>query len=187
MFIFNFLIILLLILIVIVIFSTVIKLSLFFTNRYNYDSSILVLPSLLSFINCIVVLYVWYLTISKLFQIDLFTFIINLFIKSQQIQDNSLSIYLISSGFVIFFILVQSFIFLTVNIDYNKAKGKTRVFVKKVLKIKLDQGNSIAIYNPSRRLSFINSLIASIFSFALVFFVSIMLYSIGHLISDKLI
>lgn len=190
MFVFNFLIILLLLLIVVVIFSTVIKLSLFFTNRYNYDSSILILPSLLSFINSALIFILWYSTITRLLKMDLFTFIINFFIKNVEFSGNLLSIYLISAGFIVLFILLQAFVYLTVNIDYNKATGKTRIFFKKVLHVNLDENineSLPALSNKQKKLTFINSLVASIFSFALVFFVLILLYSIGNIISNKIV
>lgn len=195
MFILNFLIWLFIAILVIVVFSTIIKFSMFCIMRYNYNSNIIVIPAIANILSCLLVFIGWYLVVTKLLHIDFANIIFNMFITKNMELQNFMPTLLITIGFIIIGILLQAFSYMLINISYKDSFGKVRMNIKeiyrKVLKKeeKIDslKENTISEFQDIPRVSFINALIGSIFSFSLTFFITGVLFFIGSVISSRFI
>ncbi len=188
MFILYFLLIFLIVLITFIIISTLIKFSLFCTTKYKYNYGILIVPSILTLINLFTVFFIWYLLMNKLTETDLFQLIFNMIIKIGNVPGNIFGLLLMTIGFLVVGVILESLVFLTVNIDYTKLSGKIRMLFnsKSSPKESVINEDIIEIKKP-KRLSFLNALASSIFLFSIVFFSTIALFSLGKLLGAKIL
>ncbi len=190
MFFLYFLLILLIVLLVFIITSTIIKLTLFCTTKYKYNDGILILPTFLSIISWIFVISLWYIIITYILNVNLTDLLLNSILKISEVPENIYSIILITIGFIIMAILLQTISYLTVNIDYTKLSGKIRMMLKKISKSqKSDYSNEefITQFQEHKRLTFLNALASSIFAFSIIFFTFIICFVIGHVLGKKFI
>ena len=194
MFILNFLLIVLLIAIVIVMVSTVIKFSMMVIMRYNYNNNILIIPAILNSLLWITIFGIWYIIISKILQVDVFSVIFNNILNIPN-NINILPIFLISLGFIIIGILLQAFCYMLINISYKDFFGKIRMNIKYLIKrlLKKDstltslEENTLSDYTEIPKINFSNALIASSFSFAILICIFLLLFFIGTSLSNRLI
>lgn len=194
MFILNFLLIVLLIAIVIVMVSTVIKFSMMVIMRYNYNNNILIIPAILNSLLWITIFGIWYIIISKILQVDVFSVIFNNILNIPN-NINILPIFLISLGFIIIGILLQAFCYMLINISYKDSFGKIRMNIKYLIKrlLKKDstltslEENTLSDYTEIPKINFSNALIASSFSFAILICIFLLLFFIGTSLSNRLI
>lgn len=189
MLIFNILITIFFVLIILVISSTIIKLALFLTNKYKYENYILILPSILSIISWLIAFTLLFITLSIMFKENFFNFIIDKILNHISITPYLPSILILTISFCIIGIILQTFSFLTVNIDYTKTNGKLRVSIKNLFKVQLNKKNStqLKVSENTEKLSLKAALLSSILTFSLIVFFSLLLFSIGKMISNKLI
>lgn len=189
MWLFNTLIITLIFLILIVIVSTSMKLGLIITNKHNYDSKLLIIPSILTVALWTIALFIFYLLFKGTFSNSMEDMILTLIMTPSSIENKTL---LIVSGVVIVFvvILLQSFTYYAINIDYERIIGFARFNLKQKLNIKPKEnktGNSILIneekFDVPFHIALITSILTSIISILLIF----LLYGLGVKISRKII
>ena len=199
MFILNLLLILFIIILLIVIFSSITKFSMFCIVKYNYTSKALLLPAICDILSTAVITTIWYIFMTKVLHINFADILFNFIIKN----DNSLSTYipilLITIGFIFIGILLQSLCYLLLNLCYEDEFGNIRIKRNNNFKDQNNQNNqnninktnieenSISNISYIPKISYFNALIASIFSFALTFFVICILLFIGSIISNKFI
>lgn len=177
-------------LIVLTLISTIIKLALFITIRYVYDTRLLIIPSLLTIATWCVMAIGWFYTVTHVLNIDLSSFAFNLFMIKEQTQPIITPLWMTALIFGIIGMIFQAFSYFTVNIDYIKINGNIRMFFKKLLHIepKKDQiTTGIAVDTRPDNLTFGNAFIASLFAFTfIVLFIFILLYA-GHFLSVALL
>lgn len=186
----TFLIILLVILILFVAISTIIKLVLFITTKHKYDNYSLILPSVLSFISWSMSFIFWYFTLTKILNVDIYSLLFNIFLKTSAITDNIRPLAITSIVYCLFGIILQSFMFLSVNIDYLKIFGHIRIFAKKRIIAKnaeeQKKSNLIVDERPDK-LSFANAFISSLFAFSSILFCLLILLAISNILSKKIL
>lgn len=196
---FVFLIILLILLIVITIATTIIKLSLFVTTKYKYETYILIFPAMLYILLWLGLFIVWLLLSDKYSD--------NGFIKLifDSIMNSNFNLLYFKNSIIIAIIcfivgiLIQPFIFLTVNFPYYKIRiGVTKLcknikkwfilkVLKKELKPELMPSYEIKIKEKWVKLKYINALISSIFSFATVFVITLLLILFSNIVTNKIL
>lgn len=199
MILFVFLVALMIFLIVITIVSTIIKLSLVVTTKYKYETYLLIIPAILFILLWGILFILWFI------MTDNYTNggIINLIFET--ILNSNINIHNYTPAFICLIIcsiagiIIQPFIFLTVNIPYNNIRVKikkqfsnfsrwfTQKILKKDLKPELMPINDIAIPEKFVKLKYTNALISSIFSFSIIFFTVILLLFFSNIISKKIL
>ena len=127
---FIFLLIILFLLITITIATTIIKVSLLITTKYKYETYILIIPAILYIILWLALLLAWFFTVDHFSQNGIINIIFDnvLNIQTSYIPYNLM----IVCGIIYCFIgiILQTFIFLCINIPYNKI----RMNISKLLK-----------------------------------------------------
>ena len=196
---FVFLILLLVLLLTITIATTIIKLSLFVTTKYKYETYILIIPAILYLILWGGLFIAWLLLSDKYLDNGLINLLFNSFINSNfniiyYKTPIIIAIICFSVG-----ILIQPFIFLTVNIPYNSIRMRISLlfknikkwFIVKILKKDLKQGfmpsYEIKIKEKWVKLKYVNALISSVFSFAAIFVIVLSLIFLSNIISKKIL
>lgn len=188
MFIFYFLLIFLAFLLVLTILSSVIKFSLLLTTRHKYETSLLIVPSILNLISWSIILYLWSITINHVIGKDIFTIIFDKILNLLSLREIIVSLLPTTIIYLLIGLILQALSFFSVNIPYRKIKNKIKLFINKIFKIELkinEDVKAIVISDDEEKLNLLNSFIASIFTFSLVFFIITMCFSVGHIISDK--
>jgi hypothetical protein len=186
----TFLIILFVILILFVAISTIIKFVLFITTKYKYDNYSLILPSVLSFISWFMLFIFWYFTLTKILNVDIYSLFFNIFLKTSAITNNIRPLVISSIVYCLFGILLQSFTFLTVNVDYIKIFGHIRIFAKKRIITKSNEEketSNLVIDERPDKLSFSNAFISSLFAFSSILFCLLILLAISNILSKKIL
>ncbi|MEG0873077.1 MAG: hypothetical protein RSE00_03490 [Clostridia bacterium] len=188
---FSFLFIIFVLLIVITIVSTIIKISFIILTNYNYESKTLFIPALLTIFEWCAIFASWFYTLSCILKINLLNLIFNIFIIKGAPKENILEILIISIIFFVAGILIQTFTYYSVNINYKKIFGNARIALKKMFNIKQENSDTkqdeVVIGYRTKKVSLSTSFIASIFSFSLIFFCVFILLTIGQVLSAKLL
>lgn len=196
---FVFLIILLILLIVITIATTIIKLSLFVTTKYKYETYILIIPALLYLALWLGLFIAWLLLSDKYTDNGFVNLIFDSIMKSNFNLLYFKKPIIIAIICIVVGILIQPFIFLTVNIPYGKIRiGITTLFrnikkwfIVKILKKDLKPGfmpsYEMKIKEKWVKLKFTNALISSIFSFATVFIITFLLILCSNMVTKKIL
>lgn len=183
------LLILLAFLIVLVIISTSMKIGLIITNRHNYDSRKLIIPSILVMILWMVAIFTFYLIFKNTFSNGLEDMILSLVMTPSSIA-NKKDLIIVGVILAIITILIQSFTYYAINIDYNKIFGYIRFKIKQILNIKPKENknqNNIAINEEKFEVPFYIALITSILTSVLSILLVFGLYNLGVKISTKII
>lgn len=191
--------VILLILILITISTTIIKVSLLVSTRFKYDTLPLIIPGILYIILWTLIAALWFITVNHFIPEGLISVLLDHMLKVST-SDLPYSILIASAiCYSIVGIILQVFVFLTVNIPYEKIKMALKLWFKKLSKfirvkvLKKDEKIGAmpvsAIYIPEKwvRLTFLNSLVSSIFCYSLTLFCICILLFIGNIASDKVL
>lgn len=187
---FYFLLLLLIFLIILTIFSSIIKFSLLLTTRHKYNTSVLIIPSILNLITWSVIFYFWSYAIEKVTGKDIFTIIFDNILNLSTIRETVVSILPVTIIFVLVGIILQAFSFFAVNIPYTKIKNKFKLLINKIFKVQINintEEKALVLNEGEEELNIVNSFIASVFTFSLTFFLLIVCYSLGNVISNKIL
>ena len=187
---FYFLVILLIFLLIITLLSSAIKFSLLLTTRHKYDTSVLIVPSMLNLIAWSLILWLWSLTINRTTGSNIFELAFNNILNISSIRDTIASVLPSTILFIVFGIVLQSFSFFAVNIPYTKIKNRCKLTFNKIFHIKLKINNEVKelVINPEEKeLNMGTSFIASVFTFSLTFFALAICFAIGNIISSKIL
>lgn len=175
-------------LIALVIISTAIKIGLIITNRHNYDSKLLIIPSILSMILWSFAILTFYLNCENTFTEGIEDMILTIVMSPENIENKS---EILTNGAVILVITVilQSFTYYAINIDYKKIWGYIRFKIKQILKIKpKKEKNAGMILNEENfSVPFYIALLTSILTFAISILIIFGLYKLGIKLSEKII
>ena len=136
------LLILLIFLIILVIISTSMKIGLIITNRHNYDSRKLIIPSILIMIIWMIAILTFYLIFKNTFSNGLEDMILTLVMTPSSIT-NKKDLIIVGVILTIITILIQSFTYYAINIDYKKMFGYIRFKVKQKL---MEENNDLKVY-----------------------------------------
>ncbi len=191
--------VILLILILITISTTMIKVSLLISTRFKYDTLPLIIPGILYIILWTFIAVLWFITVNHFIPEGLISVLLDHMLKvsTSAIPYNILIVSAICYSIV--GIILQVFVFLTVNIPYGKIKMALKLWFKKLSKfirvkvLKKDEKIGAMpvsdIYIPEKwvRLTFLNSLVSSIFCYSLTLFCMCILLFIGNIASDKVL
>lgn len=180
------LLILLVFLIILVIISTSMKIGLIITNRHNYESKLLIIPSILTMILWLIALFTFYLIFKNTFSNGFEDMILTLVMTPSSIEDKSSL--LIAGGLISFIaVLLQSFTYYAINIDYGKIWGFIRFKIKQKLNIKPKEGNNSNMLPSEERFDvpFSTALITSILTFIITISLIFGLYKLGTKLSQK--
>lgn len=164
-----FLIFLFILLMLVTLFSTLIKISIKAVTRHTYSDKRLILPSLLSSICWIILFYIMFIFLKKEFSINILDNLFDGILAKTLNNEQIVKIVLNFAVFSIVGIFIQAFMYLTTNIKY-------------IAKQKNDNEDS-----QNYILSYSNALVASLFSFAIVFFMVLVLLSLGNFIAKKVV
>lgn len=176
-------------LIVLVIISTSMKIGLIITNRHNYNSRQLIIPSILIMIIWIVAIFIFYLIFKNTFSNGLEDMILTLIMTPSSIT-NKKDLIIVGIILSIIIILVKSFIYYAINIDYNKVFGYIRLKIKQILNIKPKDEktqNNIVVNEEKFEVPFYIALITSILTSLISIILVFGLYNLGVKISTKII
>ncbi len=187
---FIFLLILFFVLILFVFTCTIIKAVLLLTTKYKYDNKYLVIPSLLTILIFILMVFAWYMTLSRLLNIDLITLYFDVLIKSNNIDVSKSTIIAITIIYCILGIVLQSFSYFTVNINYLKISGFFRNIFKKYTnppKPDINDETYLKIDDRPNNLTYVNAFVSSLFTFSAMFFFVFILLAIGNVLSSKIV
>ena len=196
---FMFLLSLLTILIILTIVTTIIKISLFVTTKYSYETYLLIVPAILYILLWCGLLTLWFVLSNNNIEGGLLNLIYNSILDTNFNIINFKQPLLIFIGCSVLAILLQPFTFLAVNIPYNKIRiaiqsvfRKLKVwFVTKVLKKDLKPSlmptYEMRLKEKWVKLKYLNSLISSIFCYASIFIIVVGLLFTGNVISKKIL
>ena len=187
---FYFLLIFLAFLLVITLLSSIIKFSLLLTTRHSYETTLLIVPSILNMISWSVLSFFWTKAIFKVTGKDISTIIFDNILNISTLRETIISVLPITIIFIVFGIILQSFSFFALNIPYTKICNKIKITFNKVFKIKLkiNETEKALVINPEEEeLNMVNSFIASFFTFSLTLFVLLICLAIGNVISSKIL
>ncbi len=183
------LLILLIFLIILVIISTSMKIGLIITNRHNYDSRKLIIPSILIMIIWMIAILTFYLIFKNTFSNGLEDMILTLVMTPSSIT-NKKDLIIVGVILTIITILIQSFTYYAINIDYKKMFGYIRFKVKQKLNIKPrkeNNENNIVVNEEEFVVPFYIALITSILTSIISILIVFGLYNLGVKISTKII
>ncbi len=196
---FIFLVSLLLLLLAVTLVTTMIKLSLLVTTKYKYETYILIVPAILHIILWSGLIVLWFIISDRYTDGGILNIFMD-YVFDISFDVSKFNFALICAIICCFVgILLQSFVFLTVNIPYKNIRVKLnriffnikKWFVEKILKKDLKPISmpisEIVIPEKWTPLKYINSLISSIFSFAVVFIIIIILVISSNFISNKVL
>lgn len=180
---FNFIIILFILLLLITVLSTIIELALKLVIKQKYEQYSFVLPSFLSIIIWAIIFFIMFYLLNKLYDINIFTILFESIVFKTYSHSDILKILLFFVMFSFVGILIQSFCLLTVNIDYLKLSN----YIKFKFNKKENSTEKGLIIDEEKRLTYLNSLVTSLFIYSLVFFMIIFLLAIGNYLSKFII
>lgn len=190
--IFSFIIFLLISLIILIIIGSVQSFALWCVTKKNNEFIIMIVPAILSII-CFCTIIVGTFLLLKLFDIDAIKTIYSMIMKWEYSFNNYIYIILSYIISIIIFILIQAFCFKLTNVNYKKIYS---FIIKKVLK-KDDtkalvaaeniENNSLIPVPKKDKTNFFYYFAASLFSFAICFFSTLLLMYIGSLIGSNYI
>lgn len=196
---FIFLVSFLIILIVLTVITTIIKISLYVTTRYNYETYLLIVPAILYILLWSGLFTLFFILANNYIEGGLLNLIYNSILNNNFNIINFKTPLLIFIGCCLIGILLQPFIFLGVNIPYNKIRismqnlfRKLKIWfitkiLKKDLKPSLMPTHEIKLKEKWVKLKYLNSLISSIFCFSSIFIIVILLLFTSNVISKKIL
>lgn len=187
---FNFLLIFLIALLMIVIVESIIQIVLFFATGCFYNSRHLILPSTLSIIIWSLCVVGFILTLNLYYDISVGTLLFNVLVTKSSIVEYLPKIFLSAVISSIIGIILQSFIYYTVNIPYSKISGSIRLKFKQLIDFKKKTElapNAIQMPEEEPPLLLGTAFISSFFTFALIFFCIVILLSVGNILSSKVL
>lgn len=196
MYFFYFLLGLFVLLLLITLFVTLINFSIKVVTQTKYNEHLLIVPSFLTSILWIVIFYVMFIFLSREFNINILNNLFDGILAKTLNNDEVVKIVLCFATFSFVGIFIQAFLFLTVNINYNKFKVKFKNNIKNQddYNIEDDQNkepnqeqNKQLDIVPHKKLTYSNAIISSLFLFSLTFFIILILLSLGNVIAKKLI
>ncbi|MEG2310409.1 MAG: hypothetical protein RSB76_00285 [Clostridia bacterium] len=166
------------------------QLVLLITVKFKYETSALMLPSMLSLAIFISAVLGMIFTITTLVNMNFINFLLYVIIAPTIFVDQFIPIILISMGFIVMAILLQSYTLLAININYKKIGIIIKNSFKALFRIKTKvnaENTDLIVVNRPLKLTFLNSFTASLFSFALVFFFTLLLFAIGYILGSQII
>lgn len=187
---FIFLLILFFILILFVFTCTIIKAVLLLTTKYKYDNKYLIIPTLLTILIFILMIFAWYLTLSRILNADLISLYFDILMKSNTVDVNKSTIIITTIIYSVLGIVLQSFSYFTVNINYLKLSGFFRSIFKRHVnssKEDINDENYLKVDDRPNNLTYLNAFVSSLFSFSAMFFFMFVLLAIGNVLSSKII
>jgi hypothetical protein len=154
-------------------------------NKTKYEQGTLILPSALIVILWSILIAVAIVLLNKIFNINIFTVLFNSMLHINNSTSSTITVLCSFIALFIFGIVLQSFVILTINTDYNKI----HYYLKKMLRLKTKENlnDNEIIENRKEKIKYITCFTSSLFIFSLFFFFFVLLYVIGILISSKLI
>lgn len=179
----------LIVLFILLIFTTIVSSLLSFVlklvTRVKYEQLLLILPSFLIIILWFLLGAILVILLNNVFNIDILKLILNSIWHINNNLINVTTLLLIFAVMAILTIVIQSFILLCVNIDYSKIE----YFIRNIFKMKIVENNeeNQLVYDDIKKLKYVNALISSLFLFSVIFFLCIVLYVTGVIISSKII
>lgn len=183
------LLILFFVLILFVLTCTIIKAVLLLTTKYKYENKYLIIPSLLTILIFVLMFFAWYITLSKILKVDLITLYFDILIKSNNVNVSKSTFIGVTIVYCILGIVLQSFSYFTVNMNYLKVSGFFRGIFKKHMKISnkdINDENFLKVDERPNNLTYLNSLVSSLFTFSSMFFFVFILLAIGNVLSSKI-
>lgn len=184
MIIFNFIFSIIIILIIYFLISSILKYLLKIFNKYEYKNYYLFLPTFLAMGTWSLGFLMWYFTLTYLMNIDIIKIIISFIIKEPSISNQVL---IVSFIYWILCLLIQSFAFMTININYKKIIGNTRFTFKKLFKIREITNKNLTLKDDPDKINPITAFFISILTFFIICILVLILFFIGYLISRKLV
>lgn len=184
MIIFNFIFSIIIILIIYFLISSILKYLLKIFNKYEYKNYCLFLPTFLAMGTWSLGFLMWYFTLTYLMNIDIIKIIISFIIKEPSISNQVL---IVSFIYWILCLLIQSFAFMTININYKKIIGNTRFTFKKLFKIREITNKNLTLKDDPDKINPITAFFISILTFFIICIFVLILFFIGYLISRKLV
>ena len=176
-------------LLMLIIISTSMKIGLMITNKHNYDSKLLIIPSILIMLLWGISLLVFYLCNKSVFANGLEDMILTIIMMPSSIEHKR-RIIITSIIIIILTVLIQSFTYYAINVDYNKLWGYIRFGIKKKLNIKPKKNAKTKkmVINEERFDVPLNiAIITSTLTFVISTLLILGLYKIGTGISKKII
>lgn len=173
-----------------ILIATLMQLVLLITVKFKYETSALMLPSMLSLAIFISAVLGMIFTITTLVNMNFINFLLYVIIAPTIFVDQFIPIILISMGFIVMAILLQSYTLLAININYKKIGIIIKNSFKALFRIKTKvnaENTDLIVVNRPLKLTFLNSFTASLFSFALVFFFTLLLFAIGYILGSQII
>ncbi len=176
-------------LLVLVIISTSMKIGLIITNRHNYESRLLIIPSILTIIIWGIAIFIFYLLSKDLFKNGFEDMLLTIFMAPSSIEFKK---EILTNATIICFVtvLLQSFTYYAINIDYSRIFGYIRFKIKTLINYKeKNKKNSqkISIYEERFNVPLHIAVITSIFTFIFTCLIIFGLYKLGVTLSHKII
>ncbi|MDD3304163.1 MAG: hypothetical protein PHP54_04525 [Clostridia bacterium] len=211
-----FLILLFVFLLVYTMISTMIKISLYLTTKHHYSNIRLFLPTILTLIVFILLTVTAFATIKGIIGKTLFDILFDHFLRIQSVSSYLNVLLPVGFIYIALIVLLQALTYFCINVDLKTIFGKTRFAIKKSLHIlpsenkqtdpsksmesielklienkelhtEVNNESQIALGDEKETLTFSTALIASLFTFCLIIFSSILFFVIGIILSDKLL
>lgn len=177
-------------LLILVIISTSMKIGLIITNRHNYDSRLLIIPSILSLLLWAIALYIFYIICQNIF-VNGFEDMILTITMTPELIENKNQIFMSGSLVLFVTVILQSFTYYAINIDYGKIWGYIRFKIKQILKIKpkdiASSSHKMILNEEKFNVPFYIALLTSILSFVISAILIVGCYKIGIKISQKIV
>ena len=191
---FSFFVLLLLILIILV--GSFEQLAINIVSKKKVEFVAIMLPALFTIISFIAVYFLAYIILNIL-NINTLNILFSLFMKWDYEPVNVVYISITLVIATLLFILLQAFCLKLINIDYIKIwKGISSKLPKKQneplsLGGKTLQQGAVSVdlvkYSKYEKISFFNASVASLFSFSIIFFLTILLFFIGKYIGGRIV
>ena len=185
----SILLILFILLLLIVIVSTSMKIGLIITNRHNYESKLLILPSIFSIILWGIAIFIFYLSCKNTFINGLEDMLLTIIMTPSAIENKS-KLLITGIVMIVITVLLQSFTYYAINIDYKKIWGYIRFNIKRILKIKPKENiksKKILLNEEHFDVPIHIAIITSILSFIISALLVFGLFKLGIKLSDKII
>lgn len=185
-----FLISLFILLILITISSTLIGFALKLVTKRSYEQHVLIVPSILSLAIWVVLCLVFIITLNNVFKINILDAFLNNILYFNSSRETSIGkIIGIASIFALVGVIAQSFTYLTLNIDYNNMiksiKKKLKLKEKEEVEENIEQ--KALTVDIEKKLTYVNSLISSLFLFSIVFFFVLVFLALGNVVAGNIL
>lgn len=203
---FLFIVFLLITLLVIIIIGSIQNLSVYCVTKQKHEFVYMVLPALLSLIVFLFITIATYFTLN-LFNIDTLNLIFSMIMKFEYSFNNYIIMIISYIVSILLFVVIQAFCLKLSNIQYDKIYNYIKRKIKLIKKekntnpkdneneIKINEleenneniSNLPATVKEVKQIPFFYTFSASLFTFAICFFSSLLLFYIGTLIGKSYI